>query len=323
MAAPSVPNRAAGYVTVGSGLGGPPGSGAYGSATPGSATSGVQEAIDAVAQAGGGIVQILPGTYVVTKPVNFRSGVTVLGYGATLTNGANLPAPFASPENSVLSAARIVGLTLDGAGVAGQTVLTLTSAQHCNIEVRVLRAGAGSTGVRLMASATAPPVDAVATAACSRSVYHLDIDDCATGLLFNGIDTRPVTNNTFPDLYVTRCTGVGVNILEHSDNNHFGRVHVQLVADNAVGCSIGTKGQGTGANHNIVVKLTVDSYRPKNCVALVLNASRGSHVVNLLTSGQGFAKIVQAAPGAQFFTVFNATEMVRYDAVPASEYPRG
>jgi hypothetical protein len=323
MIASALAGKVAGLGVVGQGFGGIAGSGQFGPATPGTKTAGVQEAIDAVATTGGGLVQILPGTYPVSNPVCFRSMVTVVGYGATLVNGANLAAPFVSADNAVLTGGRIMGLTLDGAGVANQTVLTLTSAQHCNIEIRVIRAGPGSTGVRLTASSNAQPVDQIATTACSRSVYSFDIDDCATGLLLQGIDTRPVTNNSFPSLFVTRCTGVGVNILEHGDNNHFGRVHVQLIADKAVGFSIGSRGQGTGSNHNIVVKLTVDSYKPRDCFALVLNSSRGNHIVNVLTSGQGFAKIVQAAPGAQFFTVFNATDMVRYEAVVPSEYPKG
>jgi hypothetical protein len=322
MAVPGLMGKIPGFAVVGLGFGDTPGSGQFGPATGGTKTSGLQEAIDAVANAGGGLVHVLPGSYPILASLSLRSLVAVVGYGATLVNAANLPTPFVSPEKAVLTGARLVALTLDGAGVANQTVLTLISAQHCTMDVRVIRAGPGSTGVRMTASSEATPVDQIATTACSRSVYSFDIDDCATGLLLQGVDTRPVTNNSFPSVFVTRCTGVGVNILEHSDNNHFGRVHVQLVADKAVGLSIGTRGQATGSNHNIVVKLTVDSYKPRDCFALVLNASRGNHVVNVLTSGQGFAKVVWAAPGAQFFTVFNATEMVRYEAVTPSEYPR-
>jgi len=316
------PTSSPGYAVVQLAAGDAPASGLFGAKTPGTRTSGVQEAIDRVAQAGGGMVQILPGTYPISAPLLFRSLVAVIGYGATLVNAATLPTPFSSPENVVLTGARIVGVTLDGADVPNQTVLTLTSAQHCHLDLRVVRAGAGSTGVRLTASAAAAAVDQIATTASSRSVYTLDIDECATGLLLQGVDTRPVTNNSFPAVFVTRCTGVGLNIQEHADNNAFQRVHIQLVADNAVGCSIGTRGQATGSNHNIIVKLTVDCYKPRGAVALMLNASRGNHIVNVLTSGQGFSKIVQAAPGATNFTVFNATEMVRYEAVPPSEYPR-
>ncbi len=294
----------------------------FGPATVGSRTSGLQEAIDTVARGGGGLVQVLPGVYPVNSPLVFRSNVAVIGHGATFVNSGNLPTPFLSADKEVLSGARLEGFTLDGARVANQSVLTLTSAQHCRADVRVVRCGPGSTGVRLTASADAVPVDEAATTASSRSVYTFDIDDCQTGLLLQGVDTRPVTNNAFVAVFVTRCSGVGLNILEHADNNAFQRVHVQLLADDAVGCSIGTRGQATGSNHNIVLKLTVDCYKPKGAVALVLNASRGTHVVNLLTSGQGFARILQAAPGAQFFSVFNATEMVRYEAAPPSDYPR-
>jgi hypothetical protein len=317
----SVPGR--GYAVVALGPAGGPYPAGFGPFTSGSRTSGLQEAIDAVAASGGGLVQVLPGSYPVAAPLLFRSNTALLGYGATLVNAGSLPTPFVTESDRVWSGSRLIGVTLDGGSVPNQTVLTLVSAQHAHVDVRVIRAGPGSTGVRITASAAAAAVDQVATTAASRSVYVLDIDDCATGLLLDGVDTRPVTNNAFPAVFVTRCTGCGVNIQAHADNNEFGRVHVQLIADRAIGCSIGTKGQATGSNHNIVVKLTVDCYKPRDSVALVLNASRGNHVVNLLTSGQGFARIVQAAPGATNFTVFNASEMVRYEAVPPTEYPRG
>jgi len=311
-----------GIAVVGPSLGLADSPGTFGPATPGSRTSGVQEAIDASSAAGGGVVQILPGTYPVRSQLVFRSNVCVWGFGAVLLNAGNLPAPFASPPGEVISAARLEGLTLDGGHVGNQVVLTLTSAQHCRGDIRVRNCGPGSTGVRITSTAEATAVDDAATTASSRSVYTLDIDDCATGLLLQGVDSRPVTNNAFIAVFVTRCTGIGLNLQEHADNNSFQRVHVQLLADNSVGCSIGTRGQATGSNHNIILKLTVDCYKPRGAVALVLNASRGNHIVNLLTSGQGFARILQAAPGAVNFAVFNATEMARYEAAPETAYPR-
>ncbi len=316
---PVVFHPSSGLATVGPGLGDVPGTGLFGAKTPGTKTSGVQEALDAVATAGGGLVQILPGAYPVSAPVVFRSLVAVLGLGATLVNAANLTGPFESTPDAVLSGARIIGLTLDGSDVSKQTVLSLTSPQHCHVDLRVLRAGAGSTGVRLTTAAAASPVDEVATTAASRSVYTLDVDDCETGLLLEGLE-RAVTNNSFPAIFVTRCTGVGVDVRAHADNNSFGRVHVQLVADKAIGFQIGTPGEGTGSHHNILVKLTVDCYRPRGAFGVVINQSHGTHILNVVTSGQGFEKVVKADPRATNFTVFDGTDMVRYEGAPSVPY---
>lgn len=99
------------FVTVG-----PSGSG-FGPSTPGTTTSGIQEAIDAAASAGGGTVEIMNSgaPYLITSQLVFRQNVNIRGNNATIRNASpSLKEPFVTDGSKIFYATSLQDLTLDG-----------------------------------------------------------------------------------------------------------------------------------------------------------------------------------------------------------------
>jgi hypothetical protein len=117
----------------------------YGPDTPGTRTGGLDEAGLALKATGGGTVYVLGGigsALVVRGPVTFYDTVNYVGDGVTLRAAPGLLNPFTTDPEHAYFSGTIAGLTLDGAGVPGTTVLTLVSTQQSTFADLVVR-GAG------------------------------------------------------------------------------------------------------------------------------------------------------------------------------------
>ncbi|HEV2429761.1 MAG TPA: hypothetical protein VGV64_07985 [Thermoplasmata archaeon] len=252
----------------------------FGPDTPGTSTSGVQEAINVAAAAGStkSVYLINYGDaypYGITSQLLFLSHVAVISDGATIVNNGGLQYPFATPNNLAYYRGKIKGLILDGNSVNGSQCLTLISPQRSEIDVFIKNA---PYGCAILTQTIGTPFEAVLKNNAALNRFRFQFDNIlqntdgsgAVGLSLQGSSSAVVTDNTFEEIFATNVYGIGVQIVEWADSNYFENVLVSLVpnshnppTNNPIGVILNNVPPYTtnvGVYDNRFAKLSVDAF---------------------------------------------------------------
>ncbi len=261
----------------------------FGPDIPGTTTGGIQEAIHRALALGGGVVQLDPGAvYELRSPISLRSHVILEGGGATLRGPPGQEPVLQTLPDAVIRRCSVRGLVVDGGGVPDRWAVSLSSLQQSDIDLMVVNAG---HGVRLHAPATAQGADPLLHANVCANRFRFVMDRVAgTGLLLQGTSpTAVVTDNTFPELYMTRVGRVGLDLAEWTDSNLFGHVFVSLSGNGGVGAVLNSVGaaQNHGVYNHLFAKLSVDAFGIQGATALRLFQSKQNVFSQLYTSPEG------------------------------------
>lgn len=125
------------------------GLGPFGPGTPTTVTGGFQEAVDAVAGAGGGTVQVGPGAYALAEVVHLRSGVQLVFQQAVVRCPSSKPGLGANGVANV----RLSGQVTFVAGAPQQAGIVITGSRQVSLDGPLTFSGwTGPTGVAAVVS---------------------------------------------------------------------------------------------------------------------------------------------------------------------------
>lgn len=235
----------------------------------------------ALKAAKGGTVYITGGigtTGVVSTQTVFWNTVNYIGDGITLQAAASLSNPFITDTATPYQSGLITGLTLDGNGVAGTTVLTLQTTQWCTFyDLVVQGASAGSTAQTPAATGAYTYTNHSATLAQEVTLTVIAGGDTISAPVVNGNAVTnpsagvPTTYTIYPSgTLTTTITGAGSNALPTVTQDAVGILVITNPALSVAGFGGSVSGSCSFVSVHVVAGqvgwvISGDSTTPKQC----------------------------------------------------------
>lgn len=226
----------------------------------------INAAITAIS-ANGGVVEFSDGgDYKHNTAITLKSGVTLKGYGASLTWGGGASTQIATSSSITLDNAGMLGFKIV-AGASATTVLELRSLYKCVFrDLEITSSNASNLVIDLTVN-TSGGTNPVSTRNSVLNTFEniYSHGDCGTFLRLKGDSATPtgVTLNTFIGMDAENCNVRGIEFHSWCDTNTFsGSTRVRTVANNAVGVewNTGTPGSNVGVYGNCFQSLAVDTF---------------------------------------------------------------
>lgn len=292
-----------------------------------SRSSGVQEAIESAHEAGGGVVEILPGTQdlQLDATVVLRSGVNLIGNNVRLRFGPNVRGALSTDGSQVYYRTEIRGILIDAGFPSQGTVVSIVSAQRCRIDITVENVGARAVAFRIAGVGGLAGGEGGWGSQCRGNSFSLRGTKICHGLVIQGADVHScVTDNDFDEVSLNG-TGVaanvgfiGVEVAQFGDNNIFHHVYTlipETAGPDSVQFAFNTSGGPTNVNKNVVLKSSLDANRPlppSNFSVLRMGGNTSMNVFMMVQySNQSPARVLSYQPSDTFY-LFDASGAVIY-----------
>jgi hypothetical protein len=285
------------------------GLGPYGSGTPGTKSNGVNEAITAAFNAGGGTVNMtLPSgtSWPLLVPVVLMPGVNLIANNSWQGSGGNLQAAASGFVGSYVltstsaAASFLLRSSIGGFGVDtnGNNIDGVHLFGHQFCWINIIDFAGGGTGTAFYSDGVNCTTSANHIAGNNYWLTGQDSPAWAQCIYVVGSSSTQNTNNLFWHVDFKACSGTGISVYQYADTNTFFWARVNMTGANSIGFYAGGGGTSTtGANCDRI-----------RCNYLDIDIGTGSNVVPVAIgyyTGAGIAGYTPIIPSLRIYELIS------------------